>query len=91
MLTSQELASSNGVNIERLRISGRQAHCANQDTGSNVEAYYRVSVFIPFLDTFISSLRERFLNYRELFNGFISFLSRKLEDFGIIDHEFNKL
>lgn len=92
-LEAKKLASSNGVEIKQPRISTKQAHRANQDTGDDVEGYYKVSVFIPFLDAFICSLQERFLTHCELFNSFNCLLPRKVEDIGVIDglkklHEF---
>lgn len=57
-LEAKILASSIGVEIKQPHISSKQGHRANQDTGDSVdgddvEGYYKVSVFIPFLDPFM--------------------------------------
>ena len=54
------------------RITKRQANrgnpCSN-NTNLNVEEYYRFTIFIPYLEFFISELTERFLSHASIFNG----------------------
>jgi len=58
-----------GVNVCIPRISGRQAHRSNVAT-NNPESYYRVTIFIPFLDNFINQLHDRFLSHENILSSF---------------------
>ncbi|CAI6375957.1 unnamed protein product [Macrosiphum euphorbiae] len=51
------------------RISCRQTHRNNVDVDTP-ESYYRVAVFIPFLDNFIEQLHNRFLEHRSILMSF---------------------
>jgi hypothetical protein len=77
----EALAESNGAAITMPRISGIQKHRINPST-DDVESYYRVSIYIPFLDFFIQSLDERFVKRHELFTGFRCLLPKQ-EDLGV--------
>ena len=35
----------------------------------STEQYYRVTVFLPYIDYFISQLTERFINHKSIFEG----------------------
>jgi len=51
------------------RITNRQNHRPNPNTHLNIKDFYKVTVFIPYLDYFINQLQERFLSHSELFEG----------------------
>ncbi|XP_050515812.1 uncharacterized protein LOC126890699 [Diabrotica virgifera virgifera] len=53
--------SSKDLNIEIVipRLVGRQTHRANVN-GKSAEEYFRISIFNPYLDSLISSLKSRF-------------------------------
>lgn len=64
------------VNIELgiKRISKKQTNRSNPNDSTskpitNVKDYYRITVFIPYIDYFISQLTERFLSHSKVFNG----------------------
>jgi len=58
-----------GIDICIPRISSRQAHRSNIAT-NNPESYYRVTIFIPFLDNFIGQLHDRFLSHENILSSF---------------------
>lgn len=55
------------------RITKRQINrgnpCTDNARNFGVEEYYRITIFIPYLDFFISELTERFLSHKSIFNG----------------------
>ncbi|XP_050546161.1 52 kDa repressor of the inhibitor of the protein kinase-like, partial [Daktulosphaira vitifoliae] len=53
------------------RISKKQVHRINVQT-NNPEDYFRILVFIPFLDSFISQLKFRFLDHVDILSSFHS-------------------
>ena len=63
MLTSIESS------IQIPRITGRQKNRANFPS-STPETYFRVSVFIPFIENFITQLDLRFVSHRDILKGF---------------------
>ena len=82
---AQQLASNNSVEIKLPRVTQRQTQRANPDVAHDVETYYRVSVYIPFLDAFITSLNERFINHRQVYNSFACLLPRTSDQLGKIE------
>lgn len=59
-----------GVTVKIPRITQRQVHRSNVATGTDAKDYYRVSVFIPWIDSFLSSLQNRFLKHKDVLKGF---------------------
>jgi len=61
------------ITISVDRLNKRQKHRDNPLTNENgpldPEAYYRVTICIPFIDSFISQLNNRFLDHRNIFYG----------------------
>ncbi|XP_050524265.1 52 kDa repressor of the inhibitor of the protein kinase-like [Daktulosphaira vitifoliae] len=62
---------SNGmyIVIEMPRLAKRQKHRNNFSTG-NPEDYFRVTLFISFIDSIIQQLNDRFNNHKEIISGF---------------------
>lgn len=56
---AQNLASKVGTELKKPRIAGTQRNRSNVQTDST-EEYFRISVFIPFLDFLISEISIRF-------------------------------
>lgn len=52
------------------RIVGHQTNRCNIQC-TTVEEYYRISVFIPFLDNFITQISNRFLKHKDVLSGFM--------------------
>ena len=61
------------VPIRVPRISKRQQHRNNIQT-EDPESYFRISVFIPFLDSFCQQLKERFLLHSKILEDFMCLL-----------------
>jgi hypothetical protein len=61
-----------GETVKVPRITGRQVHRQNLVTGTDMNAndYYRVSVFIPWIDSFLGSLKSRFLKHENVLKSF---------------------
>lgn len=55
------------------RIANKQMLRYNVDAASS-EDYYRVSVYIPFLDAFLNNLEQRFSKHKSILTGFQSLL-----------------
>jgi hypothetical protein len=68
------LANKLDINISIPRITGRQTKRVNIETNSP-ESYFRVTFFIPYLDTFIDQLNSRFVNQKMLLLDFKSLIS----------------
>ncbi|XP_022176489.1 52 kDa repressor of the inhibitor of the protein kinase-like isoform X2 [Myzus persicae] len=45
----------------------------------NPEDYYRITIAIPCIDSFISNLKERFLTHKNIFEGFQCLFSDEIE------------
>jgi len=62
---------SNGLyfEIKMPRITKKQTYRQNIPSNT-VQDYFKVSLFIPFLDSFISQLNDRFINHKEIIQGF---------------------
>ncbi|VVC35783.1 Ribonuclease H-like domain,Domain of unknown function DUF4371 [Cinara cedri] len=97
------LAEKIDIAINKPRISKRQTNRCNIQT-NDPEIFYRVSVFIPYIDKFINELEERFTNhqstltsfhslftesgYEEVFISLTKQYSEGLEDIGNCDEVF---
>jgi hypothetical protein len=55
--------------LSRPRLASRQTKRCNV-TATSDEEYYKIAIYIPFLDTFLSQLRSRFLNHKTILQGF---------------------
>lgn len=71
---SKGLANTFNVDISMPRITGRQKNRVNIVTESP-ETYFRISVFIPYLDTFIEQLKSRFIDHKNTILDFKSLIS----------------
>lgn len=56
------------------RLANKQEHKTNAITDS-AESYYRVSLYIPFLDSFNQQLNDRFLAYKSILNYFLCLIN----------------
>lgn len=70
---AEEIAQEHDVQIKIPRLATKQTLRSNVKTES-VEEYYRITVFLPYLDTFIVALHEKFLKHRSILSGFKSLL-----------------
>lgn len=70
-ICASEVLNRLGSSIQIPRMAARQKNRVNLDLSSvTPELYFRVSTFIPFLDTFMSQLDSRFLKHKEILKGF---------------------
>jgi hypothetical protein len=53
------MAESFGISVTIPRTSGRQIHRCNVQVDSP-EAYFKIAIFLPFLDNFVRQLTSRF-------------------------------
>lgn len=68
-----------GVAITVPRLTKNQNHRSNFTTNSS-EEYFRLSIYIPFLDSFSNQLRDRFLAHKSLVKNFSCLLSVQDDD-----------
>ncbi|XP_025191890.1 52 kDa repressor of the inhibitor of the protein kinase-like [Melanaphis sacchari] len=57
------------IEIKIPRLAKRQKH-RNNFSSENPEDYFSVSIFIPFIDSIIQQLNDRFNNHKEIISGF---------------------
>lgn len=82
---AEKIADKCNVTMSIPRISKKQVYRTNVQT-NNPEEYFRISVFIPYLDFFISQLKSRFLDHVDILSSFHS-----LFDENSTKEEFKKL
>ncbi|XP_050064205.1 zinc finger MYM-type protein 1-like [Aphis gossypii] len=75
-----------GVAITIPRLTKNQQHRSNFSTNSS-EEYFRLSIYIPFLDSFSNQLSERFLAHKSLVKNFSCLLIEHVDD----EENFDKL
>jgi hypothetical protein len=63
------MAKLNETTISIPRIVGRQTHRSNV-SAEPTEQFYRINVFIPWIESFISCIEERLLKQRNILKGF---------------------
>jgi len=64
------VADNIGIELKMKRITSTQIHRANpiiQDC--SIEHYYCVTIFLPYIDFYITQLTERFINHKTIFKG----------------------
>lgn len=61
------------VEIRTPRLTGRQAHRCNISI-ENPEEYYRITIFIPFLDSTKMQVHDRFLKHKNILKSFTCLL-----------------
>lgn len=66
---AQKMAELNETTISVPRIVGRQTHRSNISAES-IEQFYRINVFIPWIESFISCIEERLLKHQNILKGF---------------------
>lgn len=64
------------INIKVPRLANKQEHRTNVITDS-AESYYRVSLYIPFLDSFNQQLNDRFLAHKSILSNFLCLVNDK--------------
>lgn len=52
------------------QLAKRQKHHMNIPTENHEEEYFKITLFIPFLDLFIQYLNDRFINHNNIISGF---------------------
>lgn len=72
-----KLSESIGEEIKMPRFTQRQQNRENFDCDSP-EDYFRLSIFIPFIDHFIVQLEDRLLNHKKLLSKIQNFLPCKI-------------
>ncbi|XP_008180508.1 52 kDa repressor of the inhibitor of the protein kinase-like [Acyrthosiphon pisum] len=75
----QKICSDRDVDVKIPRKVGRQVHCSNIETDSP-EVYFRVSIFIPFLDFFITQIQRRLLDHKQILSSFHCLLPSKINN-----------
>lgn len=68
--SAKEMAEFLGSDLKKPRLSARQTQRCNINVDST-EAYFRVSIFVPFLDHFGTELKTRFLKHENLLSSFM--------------------
>ncbi|XP_008178902.1 52 kDa repressor of the inhibitor of the protein kinase-like [Acyrthosiphon pisum] len=61
------------LTIEMPRLAKRQKYRDNIPT-KDPEEYFRITLFLPFLDSFVQQLNDRFVNHQNIISGFQMFV-----------------
>ncbi|KAL4097961.1 hypothetical protein QTP88_022642 [Uroleucon formosanum] len=61
------------LTIEMPRLAKRQKNRDNIPT-KDPEEYFRITLFLPFLDSFVQQLNDRFVNHQNIISGFQMFV-----------------
>jgi len=57
------------IKIEIPRLAKHQKHRRNISANDS-EEYFKIALFIPFLDSYIQLLDDRFINHKNIISGF---------------------
>ncbi|KAL4097391.1 hypothetical protein QTP88_022179 [Uroleucon formosanum] len=79
---AEKMALILDINICVKRLNKRQQNRPNPFSGvnsMNPEDYYKITIAIPCIDSFISNLKERFLSHKNIFEGFRCLFSDEIE------------
>lgn len=76
--SAEEKSNELGEEIKLPRIAQHQRNRDNYETNSP-EAYYRLALFIPFVDHFIAHMNERFLKHKEILRKIQNVLPNKIQ------------
>lgn len=84
------VASDNGIDLKiprtcKIQKNRSNAPCTSQDNADvsvglldRIEQHFRINLFVPFLEFFISQLEERFKKHKSIFEGFQCLFSSEL-------------
>lgn len=64
------------IEVKKPRITSRQTHRCNVET-NDIEDYYRISTYIPYLDLFVIHIADRFLKHRKILSTFVCLFPSK--------------
>ena len=68
-ISAQEMAKTQNFILETSRLTSRQTNRCNIAAETD-EEYFRVGIFIPFLDNFIVTLEASFIAHKSIIGGF---------------------
>lgn len=68
-LTVKEICNNYNIPVTKPRLASRQTNRSNIKTDS-VTDYYKIIIYIPYLDLFITHLQDRFLKHRNILSNF---------------------
>lgn len=91
LVSRRELAEENFKTIfqaalvicDEYDIEIRKPRLARTNLQLSIEEYYRIAIYIPYLDLFITHLQDRFLKHRDILSNFTCLFPDKTEDFDI--------
>lgn len=73
----EQTCESFDIDAKIIPLPARRRTSVNSSPVSTAEEYYRVTIFIPFLDSFLQQLDDRLLSHRELLSSFSCLLPKK--------------
>lgn len=74
---AESVAEVIGIKLEIPRTTGRQTQRPNFETKCP-EEYFKLSIFLPFVDYYISQLKDRFLNHKEILKNIQTLLPNNI-------------
>ncbi|KAF0732229.1 zinc finger MYM-type protein 1-like, partial [Aphis craccivora] len=78
-IKAKNIANKFESHLKIPRISNLQKNRMNITT-DDPEKYYRISIFIPYIDSFINQLKTRFIDHKTILNGFQSLFNTKARE-----------
>lgn len=74
---TREICEDLDIDIKKPRLTSSQTHRCNVMT-ADIEGYYRVSTYVPYLDLFVTHLEDRFLKHRGILSNFVCLFPSKM-------------
>jgi hypothetical protein len=70
-----KLCNEHDIEIRISRLTGRQVHCCNIMAGTP-EDYYRIAIYIPFLDLVQMQIHDQLLKRKTIFESVMCFFAK---------------
>lgn len=78
--TVSEISTKYDIELRKPRLASKQTQRSNVQTDS-VEDYLRITIYIPYIDLFLTHLQDRFLNHRKILSNFACLFPNKMKNF----------
>ncbi|XP_050511971.1 52 kDa repressor of the inhibitor of the protein kinase-like [Diabrotica virgifera virgifera] len=78
--TVSEISAKYDIELRKPRLASKQTQRSNVQTDS-VQDYFRITIYIPYIDLFLTHILDRFLNHRKILSNFACLFPNKMKNF----------
>ncbi|XP_050500964.1 52 kDa repressor of the inhibitor of the protein kinase-like [Diabrotica virgifera virgifera] len=78
--TVSEISAKYDIELRKPRLASKQTQRSNVQTDS-VQDYFRITIYIPYIDLFLTHIQDRFLNHRKILSNFACLFPNKMKNF----------